>query len=88
MALNNRRARKHVFGFASASCPVKISDISINALWHARNHREPCNRWLRQITFDEFAHIIRAIGLRFEYGTGDVRCDHKRYDKSDEAPST
>jgi hypothetical protein len=24
-------------------------------LWHARNHREPSNQWLRQLVFEEFS---------------------------------
>ncbi|MGF7135348.1 DNA-binding transcriptional LysR family regulator [Paraburkholderia sp. EB58] len=43
------------FGLQSAPCPVKIPDITVNVLWHARNHREPSSQWLRQIVFDEFA---------------------------------
>jgi DNA-binding transcriptional LysR family regulator len=42
------------FDLLSVPCPVKIPDISINVLWHARNHREPGNRWLRQTILDEF----------------------------------
>jgi DNA-binding transcriptional LysR family regulator len=43
------------FDLASAACPVKIPDIAINVLWHARNHREPGNQWLRQLVFDAFS---------------------------------
>ncbi|MFD1561073.1 LysR family transcriptional regulator [Paraburkholderia silviterrae] len=43
------------FGLESAPCPVKIPDIVINVLWHAKNHREPGNQWLRQLIFDEFS---------------------------------
>ncbi|QBR03055.1 LysR family transcriptional regulator [Paraburkholderia pallida] len=43
------------FGLESAPCPVKIPDILINVLWHAKNHREPGNQWLRQLIFDEFS---------------------------------
>jgi DNA-binding transcriptional LysR family regulator len=43
------------FDLVSAPCPIKIPDITINVLWHARNHREPSNQWLRQLVFDEFA---------------------------------
>lgn len=43
------------FDLDSASCPVKIPDITINVLWHARNHREPSNQWLRQLVFEEFS---------------------------------
>jgi len=34
---------------------VKIPDIVINVLWHAKNHREPGNQWLRQLVFDSFS---------------------------------
>jgi DNA-binding transcriptional LysR family regulator len=43
------------FDLLSAPCPVKIPDITVNVLWHARNHREPSNQWLRQLVFDEFS---------------------------------
>ncbi|RKF49817.1 LysR family transcriptional regulator [Paraburkholderia fungorum] len=43
------------FGLDTAPCPIKIPDISINILWHARNHREPGNQWLRQLVFDTFS---------------------------------
>jgi DNA-binding transcriptional LysR family regulator len=43
------------FDLLSAPCPIKIPDIAINVLWHARNHREPSSRWLRQVIVDEFA---------------------------------
>jgi DNA-binding transcriptional LysR family regulator len=43
------------FDLVSAPCPVKIPDITVNVLWHARNHREPSNQWLRQLVFDEFS---------------------------------
>jgi DNA-binding transcriptional LysR family regulator len=43
------------FGLESMPCPVKIPDIVINVLWHAKNHREPGNQWLRQVIFEEFS---------------------------------
>lgn len=43
------------FGLETAACPVKIPDIVINVLWHARNNREPANQWLRQLVFEEFS---------------------------------
>jgi DNA-binding transcriptional LysR family regulator len=44
------------FGLVSAPCPIKIPDITINVLWHARNHRDLGNQWLRQTMFDTLAH--------------------------------
>lgn len=43
------------FDLRSAPCPVKIPDITVNVLWHARNHRDPSSQWLRQVVFDEFS---------------------------------
>lgn len=43
------------FGLETAACPVKIPDIVINVLWHARNNREPANQWMRQLVFEEFS---------------------------------
>jgi len=43
------------FGLETVACPVKIPDIVINVLWHARNHREPGNQWLRHLVFEEFS---------------------------------
>jgi DNA-binding transcriptional LysR family regulator len=43
------------FSLVSTPCPVKIPDIAINVLWHARNHREPGNQWLRQLVSEEFS---------------------------------
>ncbi len=43
------------FGLATAPCPVKIPESVINVFWHARNHREPANQWLRQVVEEQFA---------------------------------
>ncbi|WP_321967838.1 LysR family transcriptional regulator [Burkholderia cepacia] len=43
------------FGLESSSCPIRIPDIVINVLWHAKNHREPGNQWFRQMVFDAFS---------------------------------
>jgi DNA-binding transcriptional LysR family regulator len=34
-------------------CPVELPEISISILWHAQHHRDPGNRWLRQLIFDQ-----------------------------------
>jgi DNA-binding transcriptional LysR family regulator len=43
------------FRLEQVPCPVKIPDIVINVLWHAKNHREPGNQWLRQLIFEAFS---------------------------------
>lgn len=43
------------FGLEASPCPVKIPDIVINVLWHAKNHREAGNQWLRQLIVDSFS---------------------------------
>lgn len=41
---------------ASTSCPVELPEITINMLWHAQNHRDAGNQWLRQLVFEHFSH--------------------------------
>lgn len=43
------------FGLTYLPCPVKLPEISINILWHAKNHREPGNQWLRTLIFEAFS---------------------------------
>lgn len=43
------------FGLTYVPCPVPLPEISINILWHAKNHREPGNQWLRTLIFDTFS---------------------------------
>ncbi|QBR03759.1 LysR family transcriptional regulator [Paraburkholderia pallida] len=40
---------------ATAPCPIDIPEISINVLWHAQNHRDAGNQWLRQLIYEHFA---------------------------------
>jgi len=35
--------------------PVELPQISINMFWHTRYHRDPGNRWLRDLLFERFA---------------------------------
>ena len=35
--------------------PAPLPEIAINLFWHARYHRDPANRWLRQLLFDHFS---------------------------------
>ncbi|MCD0495326.1 LysR family transcriptional regulator [Achromobacter sp. MY14] len=51
------------FGLATAPCPVKIPESVINVFWHAGNHREPANQWLRQVVVDQFADQDGGVRL-------------------------
>lgn len=42
-------------GLASSPCPVPLPEITINMLWHAQNHRDPGNQWLRHHVFEMMA---------------------------------
>jgi DNA-binding transcriptional LysR family regulator len=42
------------FGLAKIPHPAKLPDVAINAFWHAKYHRAPASRWLREIVFDLF----------------------------------
>ncbi|MES2536162.1 MAG: LysR family transcriptional regulator [Pseudomonadota bacterium] len=35
--------------------PVALPEISINLFWHAKNHKEHGNQWLRRLIFDTFS---------------------------------
>lgn len=35
--------------------PAKLPEIAIKLFWHARYHRDPANRWIRQLIFDHFS---------------------------------
>ena len=36
--------------------PVRLPEVAISVLWHAKVHRSPAHQWLRNIIFDLFAH--------------------------------
>jgi DNA-binding transcriptional LysR family regulator len=36
--------------------PVTLPEISINLFWHAKNHKEHGNQWLRTLIFDKFSN--------------------------------
>jgi DNA-binding transcriptional LysR family regulator len=42
------------FGLAKVPHPAKLPDVAINVFWHAKYHRSPANRWLRDVVFDLF----------------------------------
>lgn len=35
--------------------PANLPEIAIKLFWHARYHRDPANRWIRQLIFDHFS---------------------------------
>lgn len=43
------------FGLVALPHPVQLPEIDINLFWHAKYHREPANRWLRQLMFELFS---------------------------------
>ncbi len=42
--------------------PAQLPEIAINLFWHARYHRDPANRWLRQMLFDQFGDASELDG--------------------------
>jgi DNA-binding transcriptional LysR family regulator len=54
------------FGLAYLPCPVKLPEISINILWHAKNHREPGNQWLRTLIFEAFSDNKMPVNDRHD----------------------
>lgn len=43
------------FGLASLHHPIRLPEIDINLFWHAKQHQDPANRWLRQLMVELFA---------------------------------
>lgn len=43
------------FGLTALPHPVELPEIAINLFWHAKYHKEPANRWLRQLMFELFS---------------------------------
>lgn len=43
------------FGLVALPHPVDLPEIAINLFWHAKYHKEPANRWLRQLMFELFS---------------------------------
>jgi DNA-binding transcriptional LysR family regulator len=54
------------FGLSYLPCPVKLPEISINILWHAKNHREPGNQWLRTLIFEAFSDNKMPVNDRHD----------------------
>ena len=45
-----------------AKHPVALPEVSIDISWHARQHRDPANQWLRRTIFDLFSErpVLRS----------------------------
>ncbi|MEJ8839201.1 LysR family transcriptional regulator [Ramlibacter sp. AN1133] len=43
------------FDLVAVPHPVELPQVAINVFWHARNHREPGNQWLRGLVFERFS---------------------------------
>lgn len=42
------------FGLVKLAHPATLPEIAINVFWHAKYHRAPANRWLRELLFASF----------------------------------
>lgn len=56
LAQQQRRADALVqpFGLVARPVPVVLPDASISVFWHARQHKDAANRWLRALAFERF----------------------------------
>ena len=43
------------FGLVAVPHPVELPQVAINVFWHARNHRDAGNQWLRGLVFERFS---------------------------------
>jgi DNA-binding transcriptional LysR family regulator len=46
-------------GLAAFEPPIALPRIEIAQFWHERYHRDAGHRWLRNVTFELFAHSVR-----------------------------
>ncbi len=37
------------FGLVHVKHPANLPEIAINLFWHAKQHQDPANRWLREL---------------------------------------
>ena len=49
------------FALAYLPLPAELPPIDINLFWHARYHRDPANRWFRQLLFELFSDGGRVM---------------------------
>jgi DNA-binding transcriptional LysR family regulator len=54
-----QRSVRH-FDLASSAPPVELPPIEIALYWHAKRHRDPANRWLRQLIVQQFRRSAAA----------------------------
>lgn len=47
------------FNLVTSPHPANLPEIAINLFWHAKYHRDPANRWLRQLVFDLFSDKLQ-----------------------------
>lgn len=52
------------FDLIAVPHPANLPEIAIKLFWHARYHRDPANRWLRQLIFDHFSEVVSDPALR------------------------
>ncbi len=43
------------FGLVVRELPLALPQFEVNVFWHRRNHRDPANRWLRELLVQLFA---------------------------------
>lgn len=43
------------FGLIRLPLPIDLPEIAINLFWHSKYHRDPANKWFRQLIFDLFS---------------------------------
>lgn len=50
--LPERLARGYTGRLRIVDPPLKIEGFTVAALWHERNHRDPAQRWLRELLWE------------------------------------
>jgi len=45
------------FGLVQQAVPAPLPAAAISLYWHARQHQDPANRWLRDTLVTQFGHV-------------------------------
>jgi DNA-binding transcriptional LysR family regulator len=51
-------------GLQALKCPFEMPSFTVKQLWHARYHRDPANRWLREVVASLYLRSGRSSSLR------------------------
>jgi DNA-binding transcriptional LysR family regulator len=49
-----KRLVEHLDGLATQETPLPVEGFALVAAWHERTHKDPAQRWIRDLLFELF----------------------------------